>query len=158
MSGDLRRPLAPVDPPTPTLGVAFRSAHAAANGACVVMTSPAATRDYLQAQLRRYPYEVFACLFLDNRHRVIEFEELFRGTIDGSSVHPREVVRRALQHNAAALILAHNHPSGVSEPSEADRRITRRLRDALALIEIRILDHFIIGDGEPVSMAELGIL
>ncbi len=97
-------------------------------------------------------------MFLDNRHRVIEFEELFRGTIDGASVHPREVVRRALQHNAAALILAHNHPSGVTQPSEADRRITQRLKDALALVEIRILDHFIIGDGKPVSMAELGML
>ncbi|MEN8179071.1 MAG: DNA repair protein RadC [Pseudomonadota bacterium] len=122
------------------------------------LSSPAESRDYLQAKLRHYPYEVFSCLFLDNRHRVIEFEELFRGTIDGASVHPREVVRRALQHNAAALILAHNHPSGVTEPSEADRCITHRLRDALALVEIRILDHFIVGDGKPVSMAELGML
>jgi DNA repair protein RadC len=124
----------------------------------VSLTSPADSRDYLQARLRHYPYEVFSCLFLDNRHRVIEFEELFRGTIDGASVHPREVVRRALQHNAAALILAHNHPSGVAEPSEADRCITHRLRDALALVDIRILDHFIVGEGPPVSMAELGLL
>lgn len=122
------------------------------------LSSPADSRDYLQAKLRHYPYEVFSCLFLDNRHRVIEFEELFRGTIDGASVHPREVVRRALQHNAAALILAHNHPSGVAEPSEADRRITRRLKEALALVEIRILDHIIVGDGQPVSMADLGLL
>ncbi len=122
------------------------------------LTSPAESRAYLQAKLRHYPYEVFSCLFLDNRHRVIEFEELFRGTIDGASVHPREVVRRALHHNAAALILAHNHPSGVTEPSAADQRITQRLKEALSLMEIRILDHFIIGDGKPVSMAELGML
>ena len=122
------------------------------------LSSPADTRRFLQAKLRHYPFEVFACLFLDNRHRVIVFEELFRGTIDGASVHPREVVRRALEHNAAALILAHNHPSGVSEPSDADRRITQRLRDALALMDIRLLDHFVIGDGEPVSLAERGML
>ena len=108
--------------------------------------------------MRGYPYEVFSCLFLDNRHRVIEFEELFRGTIDGASVHPREVVQRALYHNAAALILAHNHPSGVAEPSSADRRITQRLKEALALVEIRVLDHFIVGEGQPVSMAELGLM
>ncbi|MEN8166729.1 MAG: DNA repair protein RadC [Pseudomonadota bacterium] len=122
------------------------------------LTSPADSRRYLQAKLRHYPYEVFSCLFLDNRHRVIDYEELFRGTIDGASVHPREVVRRALEHNAAALILAHNHPSGVAEPSEADRRITQRLRDALTLLDIRLLDHFIIGDGEPVSLAERGMI
>jgi DNA repair protein RadC len=122
------------------------------------LTSPADSRRYLQAKLRHYPFEVFACLFLDNRHRVIVFEELFRGTIDGATVHPREVVKRALEHNAAALILAHNHPSGVSEPSDADRRITQRLRDALALMDIRLLDHFVIGDGEAVSLAERGML
>jgi DNA repair protein RadC len=122
------------------------------------LTSPADSRRFLQAKLCHYPYEVFSCLFLDNRHRVIVFEELFRGTIDGANVHPREVVKRALEHNAAALILAHNHPSGVAEPSEADRRITQRLRDALALVDIRLLDHFVIGDGEPVSLAERGML
>jgi DNA repair protein RadC len=122
------------------------------------LTSPQATRDYLKTRLYHYPHEVFACLFLDNRHRVIEYEELFRGTIDGASVHPREVVRRALQHNAAAVILAHNHPSGVSEPSQADTRITQRLREALALVDIRVLDHLIIGDGEPRSFAEMGLL
>lgn len=122
------------------------------------LTNPADSGHYLQARLRHHPYEIFACLFLDNRHRVIKYEELFRGTIDGASVQPREVVRRALEHNAAALILAHNHPSGVAEPSEADRRITQRLRDALALVDIRVLDHFIIGDGEPVSLAELGMI
>ncbi|WP_275099450.1 RadC family protein [Sedimenticola hydrogenitrophicus] len=121
-----------------------------------VLTSPQQTRDYLRARLAGYPYEVFACLFLDNRHRVIEYEELFRGTIDGASVHPREVVRRSLSHNAAALILAHNHPSGVAEPSQADRAITRRLKAALELVDIRLLDHFIIGSGEITSLAEQG--
>ena len=101
---------------------------------------------------------MFACLFLDNRHRLIRFEELFRGTIDGASVHPREVVRQALAHNAAALILAHNHPSGVAEPSGADRQITRRLVDALALVDVRVLDHLVVGRGEAFSFAEQGLL
>jgi DNA repair protein RadC len=122
------------------------------------LTSPAETKNYLRIRLYAFPYEVFACLFLDNRHRVIAYEELFRGTIDGASVHPREVVRRALEHNAAALIFAHNHPSGVAEPSNADRQITKRLKEALALVEIRVLDHFIVGDGEPVSLAERGLI
>ena len=120
--------------------------------------SPQQTARYLQARLRDYPYEVFAVLFLDNRHRVIAFEELFRGTIDGASVHPREVVRRALALNAAAVILSHNHPSGVAEPSQADRRITERLRDALLLVDVRVLDHLIIGDGECCSFAERGLI
>lgn len=123
-----------------------------------VLSSPSDTRDYLKARLRAYPYEVFACLFLDNRHRVICFEELFTGTIDGASVHPREVVRRVLFHNAAAVIFAHNHPSGVAEPSQSDQQITRRLKEALALIDVRVLDHVIIGDGETVSFAERGLL
>ena len=122
------------------------------------LRSPDDTRRYLQMQLSGHPYEVFAVLFLDNRHRVLAFEELFRGTIDGASVHPREVVRRALHYNAAALILAHNHPSGVSEPSSADRRITRRLSEALALIDVRVLDHLVIGHGEYTSFAESGRL
>jgi DNA repair protein RadC len=122
------------------------------------LTTPQAVRRYLKNRLYSYPYEVFACLFLDNRHRLIQYEELFRGTVDGSSVHPREVVSRALHHNAAAVILAHNHPSGVAEPSQADTRITRRLRDALALVDIRVLDHVIVGDGEPSSFAELGLI
>jgi len=122
------------------------------------LTEPRLAAAYLRARLVGYPYEVFACLFLDNRHRVIAFEELFRGTIDGASVYPREVVRRAIAHNAAALILAHNHPSGVNEPSRADLAITRRLIDALALIDVRVLDHLIIGDGAPVSFAERGLL
>lgn len=99
------------------------------------------TRRYLSAKLRHQPQEVFACLFLDNRHRVIAFEELFYGTIDGASVHPRQVVKRALYHNAAALIIAHNHPSGIAEPSRADEQITLRLKEALALIDVRLLDH-----------------
>lgn len=123
-----------------------------------VLTSPDATRRYLASRLRDRPQEIFAALFLDNRHRVIAFEELFFGTIDGASVHPREVVRRALSHNAAALILAHNHPSGVAEPSRADESITRRLKEALALVDIRVLDHLIVGDGQMVSLAERGLL
>jgi len=122
------------------------------------ITNPGQTRDYLSIRLAGYPHEVFACLFLDNRHRVIEFEELFRGTIDGASVHPREVVRRAIAHNAAAIILTHNHPSGVAEPSEADRRITRRLQEALALIDVRVLDHIVVAAGESVSLAERGLM
>ncbi|HEC15858.1 MAG TPA: JAB domain-containing protein [Sedimenticola sp.] len=122
------------------------------------LTSPRHTRDYLSVRLRGYPHEVFACLFLDNRHRVIEYEELFHGTIDGASVHPREVVRRAMSHNAAALILAHNHPSGVAEPSQSDTQITRRLKDALALVDVRVIDHIIVGDGEMTSLAERGLL
>lgn len=121
------------------------------------ITSPEHTRRYLAARLRDYPFEVFACVFLDNRHRVLAFEELFRGTIDGASVHPREVVRRALHHNAAALILAHNHPSGIAEPSRADQSITERLRDALGLVDVRVLDHIIVGD-ELVSFAERGLI
>jgi DNA repair protein RadC len=120
--------------------------------------SPADTRRFLTAQLRDRPYEVFCCLYLDNRHRLIAFEELFRGTIDGAAVHPREVLRQALAHNAAALILAHNHPSGVAEPSHADELITVRLRDALALVDIRVLDHLIVAGPEAVSLAERGLL
>lgn len=120
------------------------------------LESPQAVRDYLKARLRHEPHEVFGCLFLDARHRVLAFEVLFHGSIDGASVYPRQVVKRALAHNAAALILTHNHPSGVAEPSEADRQLTRRLKEALALVEVRVLDHFIVGDGEPLSMAELG--
>ena len=122
------------------------------------LTRPRATRDFLKARLRDRPHEVFCCLYLDSRHRVIGFEELFRGTIDGAHVHPREVARQALAHNAAAVILAHNHPSGVAEPSQADRAITRRLAEALALLDIRVLDHVIVGDGTTESFAELGLL
>ena len=122
------------------------------------LTCSLTTRRYLMAQLRRYPYEVFAVLYLDNRHHVLHFEELFRGTINGTDVPSREVVRQAIRHNASAVILAHNHPSGLREPSIADRSVTRRLSEALRLVEVRVLDHFIIGDGEPYSFAEAGLL
>jgi DNA repair protein RadC len=122
------------------------------------LENPRATQRYLKSVLRDHPHEVFAALFLDTRHRVITFEELFRGTIDGATVYPRVVAEKALRHGAAALIVAHNHPSGVSEPSLADQAITRRLKEALALLDIRLLDHFIIGEGEPVSMAALGLV
>ena len=122
------------------------------------LTSPDITRAYLSAQLRGRSYEVFCCLFLDNQHRVIVWEELFRGTIDGASVYPREVAKRALFHHAAAVIFAHNHPSGVNEPSQADKHITDKLRQALGLFDIRVLDHFIVGDGKPYSFAEHGLL
>lgn len=115
------------------------------------------TREYLQSQMQGCSQEVFACLFLDNRHRVISFEKMFYGTIDSASVYPREVVRLALKNNAAAVILTHNHPSGVAEPSQADEQITKRLKEALALVDIRVLDHFVIGD-EVVSFAERGLL
>lgn len=119
-------------------------------------TDAATTRLYLQRQLRHFDHEVFACLFLDTRHRLISFEPLFRGTIDGASVYPREVVKQALKHNAAAVIFAHNHPSGVAEPSQSDIQITKRLRSALGLVDIRVLDHIIVGDAETTSLAELG--
>jgi DNA repair protein RadC len=122
------------------------------------LNSATATRHYLKTRLYNYPHEVFACLFLDTRHRVIEYEELFHGTIDGTSVYPREVMRKAIHYNAAAVIFAHNHPSGVPEPSQADVRLTQRLKEALALIDIKVLDHFIVGDGEPRSLLELGML
>jgi DNA repair protein RadC len=122
------------------------------------LASPRATRDFLSSQLRDLEHEVFCCLYLDKRHRLIQFQELFRGTIDGASVHPREIVRQALQYNAAALIFAHNHPSGVAEASQADELITRRLRDALALVDIRVLDHLIVGDNNCLSFAERGLL
>ncbi len=121
------------------------------------LTSPEDTRQYLSECLRDYQHEVFAALFMDQRHRVICFEELFTGTIDGASVYPREVVKKALQYNAAAIIFAHNHPSGIAEPSSADKHITKRLQDALALMDIKVLDHFIVGD-EVISFAERGLI
>ena len=123
-----------------------------------LLDSPAATHRFLIARLRDQPHELFCCLHLDNRHRLIAFDELFRGTIDGASVHPREVVKQALGRNAAAVILAHNHPSGVAEPSQADELITRRLREALALVDIRVLDHCIVADNGCLSFAERGLL
>jgi DNA repair protein RadC len=120
--------------------------------------NPSACAEFLQARLTGYPCEVFACLFLDNRQRMIAFEELFRGSIHGASVHPREVVRRCLAHNAAAVIFAHNHPSGIAEPSQADQEITTQLKHALRLIDVRVLDHFIVGSGVPTSLAERGMV
>jgi DNA repair protein RadC len=122
------------------------------------LASPRATRDYLSARLRDLEHEVFCCLFLDKRHRLIQFEEMFRGTIDGASVHPREIVKAALQRNCAAVIIAHNHPSGIAEPSQADELITQRVKEALSLVDIRLLDHIIVGDGISVSLAERGVL
>ena len=120
--------------------------------------SPADTEAFLQTRMRHLGHELFCCLYLDNRHRVLKFDEMFRGTIDGTSVYPREVVKEALAANAAAVILAHNHPSGVAEPSQADERITRRLKSALELVDIRLLDHLIIGDGRATSLASRGLL
>lgn len=115
-------------------------------------------KQYLRAHLRHKPHEVFAVLYLDNQHQLIRFEELFRGTIDGASVHPREVVKNVLKYNAAAVIFAHNHPSGIAEPSGADRDITILLKDALNLIDVRVLDHLIVGDSQVVSLSERGLV
>jgi DNA repair protein RadC len=120
--------------------------------------SPADTQAFLHAKIRHLGHEMFCCLYLDNRHRVLRFDQLFRGTIDGTSVYPREVVKEALAINAAAVILAHNHPSGVAEPSQADERITKRLKSALELVDIRLLDHLIIGSAETTSLASRGML
>ncbi len=120
--------------------------------------SPADTESFLKARMQHLDHELFCCLYLDNRHRVLRFDELFRGTIDGTSVYPREVVKEALSVNAAAVILAHNHPSGVAEPSQADERITQRLKSALELVDIRLLDHLIVGDGAATSLASRGLL
>ena len=122
------------------------------------LTSPQMTAQYLRASLREETREVFACLLLDSQHRVLAFERLFYGTIDSAAVYPREVVKCCMRHNAAAVILAHNHPSGVAEPSQADERITQRLQEALSLVDIRVLDHFIVGDAEVVSFAERGLI
>lgn len=122
------------------------------------LTSPEHTRRYLQAQLRDRDHEVFVVLLLDNQNRVVHYHELFRGTIDAASVYPREVVKLALNKGAAAVILAHNHPSGVAEPSSADRLITEKLVQALGLVDIRVLDHLIVGDGVTVSFAERGLI
>jgi len=119
---------------------------------------PARAGEYFARRLRGLQHEVFACLFLDVRHRVLGFEELFRGTLDGAEVHPREVVKRCLAHNAAAVIFGHNHPSGITEPSAADRAVTARLRQALGTVDIRVLDHFVVGDGPPCSLATRGWL
>lgn len=122
------------------------------------ISSPEAMRQFLQLHLSPLDHEVFCVVFLDNRHRVLAFEQVFRGTVDGASIHPREVVKLALSYGAASSVLVHNHPSGVAEPSHADRAITVRLRDALALVDIRVLDHVIVSGGESVSFAERGLL
>ena len=122
------------------------------------LNSPRAVRDYLQLTLAEKEHEVFACVYLDTQHRVIAIEELFRGTLAQTSVYPREVVKRALAHNAAAVILAHNHPSGVAEPSKADEYLTGSLTSALALVDVRVLDHFIIAGAASLSFAERGLI
>lgn len=122
------------------------------------LSSPAGARDYLVAHLRDLDHEVFGALFLDNQHQVLGFEALARGTLDAATVYPREVVKAALRHNAAAVIFAHNHPSGIAEPSAADRHLTDRLKGALSQVDIRVLDHFVIGEGRPASFAERGWL
>ena len=124
----------------------------------VEITSPDVTREFLSVTMRAYQQEVFACLYLDSQHRLIHFHTHFFGTVDGASVYPRELVKTALKHNAAAVILAHNHPSGVAEPSGADQTITRRIQSALELVDVRVLDHMIVGDGEVISFAERGLI
>tara|TARA_R110002072_G_scaffold48207_1_gene131758 strand:- start:5813 stop:6250 length:438 start_codon:yes stop_codon:yes gene_type:complete len=122
------------------------------------LSSPTAVRDYFQLQLSGLSHEVFCVVFLDSQHRILHFAELFTGTLDGAAVYPRRVVEESLNHQAAALIFCHNHPSGVSEPSAADRRITERLVSALALIDVRVLDHFIVSGSESYSFAESGLI
>ena len=164
-ASERRRASSPVVPVEPGGRIALQAAlelarrhYAEALRAGVSLQSPTDTQRFLTARLRDLPFEVFCCLYLDNRHRLIEFEEMFRGTIDGAAVHPREVLRRAIDHNAAAVIFAHNHPSGVAEPSRADELITLRLRDALALVDIRVLDHIIVAGPHTLSLAERGVL
>lgn len=123
-----------------------------------LLTSAHSTRQYLLSRMRDLPYEVFATLFLDNQHRIIALEELFRGSISSASVYPREVVRQVMKHNAAAVIFVHNHPSGIAEPSQSDKEITKTLSCALRLLDVRVLDHFVIGASEVVSMAERGLM
>ena len=123
-----------------------------------VFSHPETVIDFVRAHLQDYRHEVFMVLFLDNKHRLIAVEEMFRGTIDGASVYPREVARQVLHHNAAAVIFAHNHPSGIAEPSKPDQQITRRLKDALSLLDVRVLDHIIVGSEGEVSLAERGII
>lgn len=123
-----------------------------------IMDSPQSVKDYLRLSMRSKPHEIFTVIFLDGQHRTIVTEELFRGTLTQASVYPREVVKRALFHNAAAVIFAHNHPSGLAEPSKADEILTQSLKQALALVDVRVLDHFVIGSEEVVSFAERGLI
>ena len=122
-----------------------------------VLANPDQVREYLLMKIRDYKHETFVCLFLDNQHRLIAFEEMFRGTISGASVHPREIVKRCLHHNAAAIIFAHNHPSGSSSPSKSDKHITQELKESLGLIDVRVLDHFVVGE-DLTSFAEESLL
>jgi DNA repair protein RadC len=122
------------------------------------MNSPKLVRDFLALKLGGLEYELFCVLLLDKRNRLIEFVELFRGTIDGASVHPREVVKLALAKNAASVVFAHDHPSGIAEPSQADELITQRLREGLSLVDIRVLDHIIVANGDTTSFAERGLI
>jgi len=123
-----------------------------------VLSDVESTRNYLISELSGYPHEVFACLFLDSKNRVIKFETLFHGTINAANVYPREIAKRALQHNAAALILTHNHPSGIAKPSQEDIAITQHLKTILNVLDIRVLDHFIVGDGYGISLMEQDLL
>ena len=124
----------------------------------VALTSPSMAHDFLRSQIGNLGHEVFGCIYLDNRHRILCFEEIFRGSIDGANVYPREVIKQCLKHQAAAVILAHNHPSGDSSPSAADHDITQKLVEALNLVDIRVLDHIIVGDAKCYSFAENGLI
>lgn len=124
----------------------------------ITFENPSTARDFLIAELGTLEHEVFCCIFLNTRHQLISFDQLFRGTIDGASVYPREVVKAALNHNASAVIFSHNHPSGIPEPSSADITLTRRLKTALELVDIRTLDHLVVGNFNAVSFAERGLL
>jgi DNA repair protein RadC len=126
--------------------------------AASALTSPGAVRDYLRLAIADREHEVFVCLWLDAQHRVLRFDELFRGTLTQTSVYPREIVKAGLQANAAAVIFAHNHPSGAAQPSRADELLTRNLKDALALVEVKVLDHFIVAGNQALSFAERGLL
>jgi DNA repair protein RadC len=146
------------EPETTTLIALAPQVLAARHRRGVALTSPDDTHAYLRLLFAERPNEVFVCLFLDTKHRIIAVEELFQGTIDGASVHPREVVRRCLELGAGALVLAHNHPSGVPEPSQADLRITQQLTQALTLFGIRVLDHLVVATEGSISFAERGLI
>lgn len=157
-AGTLPQAAAPLGPVLNAVRELNRRRALASLRAGPALTRPGQAADYLAATLSDRSREAFGCLYLDTRHRVLGWEVLFEGSLDGAQVHPRVVAERALRRAASALIVAHNHPSGVAEPSEADRLITERLRAALALLDIRLLDHFIVGDGAPVSMAARGLI
>jgi len=123
-----------------------------------VVVKPSDAADYLRIKLSGYKNEVFCAIFLDTRHRILAFEELFSGTIDGASVYPRVVMQHVMAHNASAVVFAHNHPSGIAEPSQADKLITKRLIEAMSLIDVRVLDHIVVGDSGTTSFAERGLL